>query len=96
MPRIVPNSWPEYEKGTGGRTGSIYRITHKEITTILGFKPNVEDDGDKVKYSWGATVDGRDIAIWDYRGSWRDKEFSTNGPTLIFVALFGDRYVRER
>lgn len=76
----------------GHRTGTLTNITKKDIDRVLGFTPNVEDDPDKVKYSWGFTVDGQEYGIWDYKGSWRDKEFSTYGPNNVFALLFGERY----
>ena len=58
--------------------------TVKEINKILGFEPNVQDDPDKVKYSWGFKVDGQPCGIWDYKGS----RWSTYGPKIVFSILF--------
>lgn len=71
------------------RTGSLIGLTAEQISEKLGFKPNVNDDPDKVKYSWGFTVDGVRCGIWDYRGSYRGKEFSTFGPYEALVKVFG-------
>jgi hypothetical protein len=70
------------------RTGTISGYTKTEIDTILGFKSNVDDDHDKVKYSWGFTINGVECAIWDYKGSYRSRIYSTFGPNEFFEALF--------
>lgn len=44
-------------------------ITVEQISEVLGFSPNVKDDPDKVKYSWGFTINGKKCGIWDYKGS---------------------------
>lgn len=72
-------------------TGRLSNTSVAEINKVLGFTPNVEDDPDKVKHSWGFTVDGVRCGIWDYKGSERCGSFSTFGPAHIFVALFGDK-----
>lgn len=74
------------------RTGTLRRITTREIAEAFGFAPNVDDDPDKVRYSWGAVVDGAEIAVWDYKGSARYNEFSTFGPDRILSAMFGTAY----
>jgi hypothetical protein len=67
------------------RSGSIDSgYTVREITRVLGFGPNVQDDPGKVKYSWGFTADGTPCGIWDYRGG----RWSVFGPPEVFAALF--------
>ena len=66
-------------------------VTEKEIKSVLGFKPNVKDDPDKVTASWGFTVDGVDCAIWDYK-SWR---WSCFGPREIFEKLFPGKVLKD-
>ena len=65
---------PSYAAGSH-KTGSwSSTLTVDEISEILGFEPNIEDDPDKVEFSWGAVVLDEDtgeesiIAIWDYHG----------------------------
>lgn len=41
------------------------------------------DDADKVRYSWRFVVDGKECAIWDYRGA----RWSGYGPKECFDAL---------
>lgn len=77
------------------RTGALRGIKVSEITKILGFKSNIADDPDKVRYSWGFLADDEQCGIWDYKGSYRSGEFSTYGSADIFVKLFGDRYTRD-
>lgn len=62
--RVVPSDVPGHHH-TGDLPSSI---TKKQIITVLGFAPNCEDDPDKVKNSWGFTVNGFPCGIWDYRG----------------------------
>ena len=81
------------DQAGGSRTGTLQNITVKEINEILGFKPNVEDDPSKVVNSWGFTADGAECGIWDYKGSHKYKQFSTDGPAAVFKELFGDKYI---
>lgn len=60
------NILPHDEAGSH-RTGSIDSgYTVAEINRILGFKPNIQDDPQRVKHSWGFTADGQPCGIWDY------------------------------
>lgn len=74
------------------RTGSLERLSKEDIVRILGFEPNVDDDTDKVKFSWGFYVNGQRYGIWDYKGGWRYKEWSTFGYPPILKSIFGDYY----
>lgn len=85
--KVIPDS-----TAGGHKTGSLTRISKDEIDAALGFEPNVEDDADKVKYSWGFTADGVSCGIWDYKGSHRFNQYSTFGPDAVFQTLFGNRY----
>jgi len=80
---------------TGGdqRTGTLDGITAQQITDVLGFGPNIDDDPDKVVNSWGFKYKGQRCGIWDYKGSHHDNAFSTFGPREIFVELFGEEVV---
>ncbi len=79
------------------RTGTLVNITVEEISAVLGFGPNVEDDPLKVKHSWGFEHPGSgNYGIWDYKGSAEDNEFSTYGDKALFYHLFGDRYIHGR
>lgn len=69
-------------------TGSLSSsLTVDQINKVLGFAPNVRDDPDKVKHSWGFLADGEPCGIWDYRG----RRWSTYGPPEIFRQLFGGK-----
>jgi hypothetical protein len=75
------------------RTGGLQNITVAEIVKRLGFKANCEDDPDKVKNSWGFTVDGVRCGVWDYKGSQKFNAFSTFGPAETLKQVFGEHYV---
>jgi hypothetical protein len=79
-------------KSGSHKTGCLINITVEKIITILGFPPNVQDDPDKVKHSWGFKVKGKECGIWDYRGSEMVGMFSTYGPDYVFTELFGNNY----
>jgi hypothetical protein len=88
---------PSKESGNS-RTGTLSNITVEEITTILGFGPNCEDDPAKVVNSWGFDVtleDGKSFhcGIWDYKGSHHLRQFSCDGPATVLKTLFGNRYL---
>ena len=70
------------------RTSTLDLATPADIEKVLGFPPNIEDDPDKVKYSWGFEVDGKFAAIWDYKGSYKLRVFSTYDPDGIIATLF--------
>lgn len=84
--KIVP-----INKAGSHRTGQISGYCVADINKILGFKPNVSDDPDKVKYSWGFTADGVECGIWDYKGSYKSRCYSTFGPDKVFETLFPPR-----
>ena len=86
--KIVPCNVPGKH-----RTGTLDDINVKAISEVLGFKPNVQDDPDKVKYSWGFTYEGIPCSIWDYKGSSEFGAFSTFGPDIVFEKLFPHNYV---
>lgn len=73
-------------------TGHITGLTVAEINARLGFKPNVDDDPSKVKYSWGFTVNGERCGVWDWKGSHRDRIFSAWGNPGALLAVFGLHY----
>jgi hypothetical protein len=82
------------------RTGEIRGCTKEEIDRIIGFEPNVKDDPSKVKYSWGFRASaGRfkaNCGIWDYKGSYLSKTWSTYGPAEVFQKLFGAKWYPQQ
>ncbi len=70
------------------RTGTLQSVTASDIEKVLGFPPNIEDDPDKVKYSWGFEVDGKFAAIWDFKESHKLHVWSTYDPDGIIDSLF--------
>lgn len=84
---IVPN-----REGGSHKTGSLSEmLTVSDIKEKLGFGANRDDDTSKVKHSWSFTVNGKQCAIWDYKGS----RWSTFGPREAFVKIFGEDNVEE-
>jgi hypothetical protein len=73
---------PTNEAGSYRETG-LEGVTYKEICEVLGFKPNVKDDPNKVKYSWGFTINGEPAGIWDYKGSHKYNSWSVFNPTVL-------------
>jgi hypothetical protein len=68
--------------------------TYDRIVKVLGFKPNVThmDDPEKVKASWGFTVDGIRCGIWCYkvRSARNCTSWSFFGPKELANKLFGE------
>jgi hypothetical protein len=63
--KIIP-----IDKIGSSKTDSLSsKLTMQQITNILGFPPNCQDDVSKVKYSWGFEINGHHCGIWDYKGS---------------------------
>lgn len=87
--KVVPSD----EAGIS-KQGTLSDMTVQEITKILGFEPNIEDDPNKVVNSWGFTADGKPCGIFDYYGSHKQGKFSTSGPDEVFKELFGGNYSR--
>ena len=79
------------------KTGDCYNrglsVSYDRIVEVLGFEPNAThlDDPDKVKASWGFTVDGVRCGIWCYKyyGDLVNCDYwSFYGPTEIAEKLF--------
>lgn len=91
-PTKVEESW---------RTGTLYPITKAEITKALGMAPNNPPSSDgKAKSHWTFAYDNEmdEIgtgAIWDYKGSEKEKTFSTFGDSKMFWQIFGDKYIDD-
>jgi len=68
--------------------GSLVNVSYEKIVEVLG-EPNVDDDPDKVTYSWGYDVDGEPVAIWDYKGH----RWSYYGKHEVLKKLFGEMSV---
>jgi len=91
MFKITPSN-----RGGPHKTGTVKGPTATEITQILGFAPNIDDDPDKVRYSWAFEVEFEDGsfeygAIWDWKGSGAWQEWSTYGsPDMFRIIGIGD------
>lgn len=75
------------------RTATLMNHTVFDVIGKLGFEPNVDDDPDKVTYSWGFEVDGVRCGVWDYKGSYAFKTFSLFGPKDLLKEVFGEKNV---
>ena len=80
---------PENVNGSHRMFGLSESLTKEDIVAVLGFEPNIKDDPEKVKNSWGFRVhlkngDHDRGAIWDYKGS----RWSAFGNKEIFELLF--------
>lgn len=80
-------------KLTGHKTGMLLDLTEAEISYMLCFKPNVEDDPDRVGHCWSFEIDGRPHSVWSYKGSHVVKQWSTYGSDQLFELVFGDHYL---
>jgi hypothetical protein len=77
------------------RTGGLQNLTATQIIDILGMKPSVQDDEDKVVNSWEFTVDGKPCAIWDYKGSHYVQMWSVYDPEGALPTLFKPENFQE-
>lgn len=73
------------------KTGGLQNLGKADIVQVLGFKPNVVDDPDKVVNSWAFLVDGKPCAIWDYKGSHQVGMWSVYDPKNVLRTLFADK-----
>jgi hypothetical protein len=67
------------------KTGTLTGKNKFDIERALGFPPNVDDDPDKVRYSWAFTINGRECAIWDWKGSADQDVWSVYDPGLVLA-----------
>lgn len=78
--------------GSYRQGGLTQKLDEYEIQAALGFAPNIREDDEIVKHSWGFEAqieeDGKiatyTCGIWDYNGC----RWSTYGPCWIFDQLF--------
>lgn len=69
------------------KTGTLTGKNKFDIERALGFPPNVDDDPDKVRYSWAFTINGRECAIWDWKGSADHDVWSVYDPGLVLATI---------
>ncbi len=78
------------------RTGIITGMSKDGIDSVVGFKGNKIKSGDgKVTIEWRFDVDGIPCAIWDYKGSAKDNQYSVYMPATIGSTLFGAAFHSE-
>lgn len=84
---------PSQDIGGSYKTGTLRHTTKEMIVAVLG-EPNIYDDLYKVRWSWGFIVEDEDgveyqCAIWDWKGSADQNEWSTFGPIdIVHRALY--------
>jgi hypothetical protein len=69
------------------KTGTLTGKNKFDIERALGFPPNVDDDPDKVRYSWAFTINGRECAIWDWKGSADQDVWSVYDPSRVLSII---------
>jgi hypothetical protein len=74
--------------GSSHKMGHLVGLTKNEIVEKLG-EPNMQDDPDKVRFSWGFTVNGEKCAVWDWNGSSDAGEWSFFGDFSALELVFG-------
>jgi hypothetical protein len=72
------------------RMHTITGLTAAQIGERLDGIPQSADDPHKVVNSWRFKVNGKECAVWDYKGSHLRNEFSAFGPVEEMRAVFGD------
>ena len=78
------------------RTGIITGMSKNVIDSVVGFKGSKIKSGDgKVTIEWRFYVDGVPCAIWDYKGSAKENQYSAFMPVVYGRALFGAAYHAE-
>lgn len=78
------------------KQGTLVGLKKADIDRALGFSHTSDGDGGyKVKYDWCFTADGVECAIWDWKGSDRDGEWSFYGPKEVFQRIFGSHHVAQ-
>lgn len=77
------------------KTGLLTGYTKDQLETVFGESEEASLDG-KAKYHWEFVVeDGEDsfhCAIWDWKGSYRDKEWSTFGSADMIQRAINERF----
>ena len=82
---------PAYRIGSSCKGKLSSKITVEQIEQIIGDDKRIDDDPDKVQYSWHFMANGEDMNIWDYKGS----RWSLSGNFELFRQLFGEENVVE-
>jgi hypothetical protein len=78
------------------RTGIITGYSKNLINSILLIPGTKVKSGDgKVTIEWQFIVDGIPCAIWDYKGSAKENQYSAYMPEVIGRSLFGAAYHAE-
>ena len=79
----------EPSTNAGSHCQGSLNVSYDRIVEVLG-EPNTEDDDSKVTHFWSYTVDGQEVAIWDYKGA----RWSYYGDRALLERLFGKDVVQ--
>lgn len=82
MPEVV-----QVDKAGSYRTGTLVDVTYEQIVAVLG-EPNIPDDYEKVRFSWGVTVDGQHAGVWCWKGSSIFNRWSIFDPHKVLATAF--------
>lgn len=83
MPEIM-----QVDKAGSHRTGTLSGVSYDDLVRMFG-PPNIDDDPDKVRWSWGVAVDGQFAGVWDWKRSGDYDTWSLYDPHNVIPALFG-------
>lgn len=75
---------------TSYKQHSLAGLSAAQVAAKIGFTANIQDDPNKVKFSWGFTVNGKACSVWDWKGSHLINEFSAFGPVEELRLVFGE------
>lgn len=78
------------EIGTHYKQHTLTGLTQKQITSALSFDPNCDSWDGKSVAIWEFTVNGKECAVWDYKGSHKSGKWSAYGPTELLKQIFGE------
>jgi len=68
------------------KTYTLHGVSKEELEDTFG-PPNVRDDPYKVRWSWAFYADRIPCAVWDWKGSADDQEWSVYGPKEVWEYL---------
>lgn len=79
------------------RTGRLNGVDVADIIKVLGFMPVTGNDKSAYDFMFAVTCGGvrYECAIWDYKGSYRQNQWSCYGDEQAFRYLFPKAYTHE-
>ena len=81
---------------SSSRTGIITGLSKNVINSILSIKGSrVKSYDSKVTVEWRFHAEGVPCAIWDYKGSAKENQYSVYMPAVIGQSLFGSNFTAD-